>query len=172
MAELDIEIDTDLRERAITAVEEFVRDHGTPVSRSQIAGLMQIAANEPRLLAQFAGNQKERAEKRAAGLREGERKVELEAEVAFWERVKLLSEGKGAKCPWSLLQAREAAVPATLKLEKLPPGAALSREDRAKRDQKKRDLEEWERQWNLGHYAGFFRHFCAHYLYRHPPEKR
>src|SRR4051794_30018040 len=116
MLELDVEIDTDLRDRAVRAVEDFVRDNGTPVSRSQIAGLIQVAANEPDLLGRFAGNQKDRAEKRAADMKEGDRKRALQAEVAFWELVRLLCEGKGAKCSWSLLQAREAAaVPPDLK---------------------------------------------------------
>jgi hypothetical protein len=56
-------------------------------------------------------------------------------------------------------------------VEKLPPGAALSKEDRARREQKEKELKDWQREWDLGHYSGFFRHFCAHYLYRLPPEK-
>jgi hypothetical protein len=171
MPEIDVEIDTDLRERAIKAVEDFVGSNDTPVSHTQIAGLMQVAANEPRLLPRFAGKQKERAERRADDLREGEHKKKLVAEAAFWELVKQLCEGKGAKCLWSLLQAREKAVPESLRLEKLPPGTALSRDERDKRDRKKKELEEWERAWDLGHCTGFFRHFCAHYLYCMSSEK-
>jgi hypothetical protein len=172
MPELDVEIDTDLRERAARAVEEFVGANGIPVSRAQLTGLMQVAANEPGLLSRFAGNQKERAQRRATPMKEGDRKAQLLAEAAFWDLVKLLCEGKGARCPWSLVQAREAALPESRRLEKLPPGTALSAGEREKRDRKKKELEEWERAWDLGHYTGFFRHFCAHYLYRMPPEKR
>jgi hypothetical protein len=169
MPPLDVEIDTVLREKALQAVEAFVCQHGTPVSRTQIAGLMQVASNEPSLLSRFAGSQKNRAEKRAAGP-----KTELTAEIAFWALVQSLGEGKGAKCPWSLLQEREAALQhrPDLHLDKLPPGALLSREDRDRRDQKRRDREAWVRSWDREHYPGFFRHFCAHYVFRMPPEKR
>lgn len=174
MADIDVEIDTVLREKAIHVVDEFVRSHDTPVSRSQIAGLLQVASNEPSLLSRFAGSQKDRAKKRADGLREGDRKEEkMQAEVAYWALVQELSEGKGAKCPWSLLQAREAALQARpdLHLEKLPPGAKLSSEDRKRRDEKQAVLKTWERQWNREHYLGFFRHFCAHYLFLMSAEK-
>ncbi len=173
MLELDIEIDTELREKALEAIDEFVRAHGTPVLRSQIAGLLQVASNEPGLLSRFAGTQKDRADKRAAGLCDGDRKTELTAEIAFWALVRLLSEGKGAKCPWSLLQAREAALRGRpdLHLPALPAGAALSREERDQRDQKRRELEAWARQWDREHYTGFFRHLCAHYLFHMPREK-
>jgi hypothetical protein len=171
MTDRDVEIDTNLRQRAIDAVESFVRDKGTPVTRAQIAGLMQIAVNEPHVLGDFAGKQKERARKRADDLKEGGLKDLLEAQIDFWERVKLLSEGKGAKCPWSLLQAREAAIPEERKLEMLPPGTALSPTQREERERKKRELEAWKHEWDVAHYGGFFRHFCAHYLYRLPPSE-
>lgn len=171
MSELDIAIDTELRERALQAVNDFVRDHGTPVARAQMAGLLQVAANEPDLLDSFAGNQKTRAEKRLAGMNEGPRRTALVAEAAFWDLVRQMSKGKGAKVPWSLLQAREAAVPDERKVEKLPPGTALTKEQREQRLQKEKELKEWLLQWDLDRYAGFFRHFCAHYLYHLSFEK-
>lgn len=171
MLELDIQIDTELRARAVSAAETFIRASGTPVSRAQIAGLVQIAANEPGLLSRFAGSQRDRAEKRAAGMREGDRKAELQNEVAFWELVRMLCEGQGKNCSWSLLQVREAVLDAP-RVEKLAPGTALSKEDRARRDEKKKAAEDWERAWARDHYTGFFRHFCAHYVYRLPTDKR
>ncbi len=172
MRELDIEIDTDLRERAIQAVEDFVHGSGTPVSRSQMSGLLQVASKEPSRLKDFAGKQKERAVARTTGMREGERKAALQNEIDFWVLIKLLCEGKGPKCTWSLEQAQEAALPASLRQEKLPPGTALSKQQRDERERRKGELEAWKREWDREHYTAFFRHFCAHYMYHMPSEER
>jgi hypothetical protein len=168
MPELDVEIDGDLLRRAVESVDGFVNVHRTPVSRSQIAGLLQIACNEPGLLSRYAGNQKERAQKREASVR-NERKADFQDEIEFWKLVQGLCEGKGKGHAWSLLQAREAAEPAGLKLEKLAPGTALTKQDQERRKQTEADRRAWARRWDLDHYAAFFRHFCAHYLYRMPP---
>ncbi len=168
MLDLDIHIDTDLRDRAINAVEETVTAHGTPVSRTQIAGLYQIAGNEPELIAKFAGNQKQRAEKRLNGMKDGDTKTRLENEVEFWKLVTSLSVGVGGNIAWSLAHECEKALPADLKnLVKPHPTDKSGREayNRLTADKSRR-----ERQWNRDHYPGFFRHFCAQYLYRKPPE--
>lgn len=169
MLDLDIRIDTDLRSQAVNAVEEFVQAHGTPVSRSQIAGLMQIAANEPDKISKFAGNQKDRAEKRLKGMKEGDTKTKLENEVEFWKLVTSLSVGVGRNTPWSLAQECEKDMPAELKnLVKPHPTDKSGREayNRLIAEKSRR-----ERQWNRDHYPAFFRHFCAHYCYRMPPER-
>ena len=175
MLNLDVVIDTDLRERAISAVEKYIADYqpyrdprDPVVSRSQVTGLMQIALNEPGKLGQFAGKQKQRAEDRAEGRGEGDQKKKLLDQAAFWELVRTLCEGLGARCLWSLLQAKKAAIPLALILEKLPPGTALSSEDRAKRERKKGELEAWEREWDHDYVPGFFRHFCADYMHKMP----
>jgi len=169
MLEIDIRIDTDLRDRAFHAVDAFVDAHGAPVSRTQIAGLLQIAFNEPDKISQFAGNQKERAEKRLIGMKEGDNKTRLENEVEFWKRVTSLSGAKGGAIPWSLAQECEKEMPAHLKnLVKPHPT------DKSGREAYNRLIAEKERrarQWNRDHYPAFFRHFCAHYCYRMPPER-
>jgi hypothetical protein len=169
MLEIDIRIDTDLRDRAINTVETFVKEHETPVSRTQIAGLLQIAGNEPELIAKFAGNQKERAEKRLKGMKEGDNRTKLEKEVEFWKLVTSLSVGVGGNIPWSLAQECEKALPANLKnLVKPHPTDKSGRETYNRLTVEKRRRE---RQWNRDCYPGFFRHFCAEYLYRMPPER-
>lgn len=169
MLELDIRLDTDLRDRAIVAVEKFVSTHGTPVSRSQIAGLLQIASNEPDLISKYAGNQKERAEKRLIGMKEGVNKTRLENEVDFWKLVVDLCAGKGAQHAWSLVKQCESEIPTELQSKKPHPSAPRDERDSYQRTKSKQDA--WVRQWNRNHYPGFFRHFCAEYLYRITPER-
>jgi hypothetical protein len=168
MLELDIRIDTDLRDRAVKAVEAFVREHETPVSRSQIAGLLQIASNEPNLIAKFADNQRQRAEKRLIGMRDGPNKSRLESEVEFWKLVTSLSVGKGGNIPWSLAKQCESEIPAELQCNKPPPSAPQEERDSYQRTKSKQDA--WVRQWIRDHYPAFFRRFCAEYLCRMPPE--
>lgn len=169
MLELDIRLDTNLRDRAIEAVEKFVATHGTPVSRSQIAGLLQIASNEPDLISRYAGNQKERAEKRLMGMKEGDNKTRLENEVDFWKLVVDLCAGKGAQHAWSLLKQCESEIPTELKCSKPHPSAPSDERDRYQRTKSKQDA--WVRQWKCDHCPGFFRHFCAEYLCRKATER-
>jgi hypothetical protein len=169
MLDLDIRIDTDLRDQAVNAVEGFVNAHGTPVSRTQIAGLLQIAGNEPDKISDFAGKQKERAEKRLDGMKEGDNRTRLENEVEFWKLVTSLSVGKGGNIPWSLAQECEKELPAHLKnLAKPHPTDKSGREvyNRLTAEKGQR-----ARQWNRDHYPAFFRHFCAQYCYCMPPER-
>lgn len=169
MLELDIRIDTTLRDRAIEAVKKFVATHGTPVSRTQIAGLLQIAGNEPGLISRYAGNQKERAENRLEGMKDGDNRTRLENEVDFWKLVVDLCAGKGGQHAWSLAQEYEKQMPDHLKnLVKPHPTDKSGREiyNRVMTERNQR-----EKQWNRDHYPGFFRHFCAEYLYRMPLEQ-
>jgi hypothetical protein len=161
---LEIEADTDLRERAVAAVDSFVEKHGCPVARAQIAGLRQVAANEPGELVDFAENQRRRADARMQ-LARGDRQEHFAAEASFWELVRALCNGTAPKYPWSLTQARDQALPAGLRVEKQPPGARLSKEEHAAIKERKDRRDAWHRRWESGRYAAFFQRFCAHYLY-------
>jgi hypothetical protein len=156
--------DLELRDRAVEALRDFASRHQLPVERTQIAGLRQIAGNEPGLLKDFLDRQRERAQKRFQS--SGERDMRARDEVAFWEMVGHLCTGKPPRCPWSLDQDAEADVPAELRGEKLPAGAKLSPEERTARqkrdDQRRAFLDAWRRRV----YPVFFQHFCAEYLYR------
>lgn len=170
MLDLDIRIDTDLRDRAVNAVEKFVNLHRTPVSRTQIAGLLQIAGNEPNLLAKFAGNQKERAEKRRDSLKDSDPKRQrFGDEIDFWTLIVGLCAGKGTQHEWSLAKQCESEIPAELRCKKPHPSAPREERDSYQRTKSKQDT--WVRQWNRDHYPAFFRHFCAEYLCHMPPEK-
>ena len=162
MAELDIEIETTLREQAIAALEAYFREVGPgPVTRSQIHGLLHIAVNEPGKVADFAGGQKTKAEKRGR-----------EAEGKFWDVVSSVC--KGSKSPlrghhWSLKGLRDASLPTALNE---PAAAGTSREEQEANRRRKRDRVLWDERWQRDHVGPFFRHFAAHYLYRLPPGTR
>jgi len=172
MTETDFEVlaETALRDRAVAAVDEFTRAHGHPASRAQIKGLRLIAANEPGELPKFADKQRTRAEKREAGAR-GERKELLAAEVAFWKLVGDLCIGR-RKEGWSLLLQRDADLPGELHVEKPAPGAKQSKEEQAAHKESKERRAAWEADWDRHACPAFFQVFCAHYLYRMPPERR
>jgi hypothetical protein len=184
MLEVHIAADTELGERAIQAVELYVRQHADssyrtpddwPVHRSQIMGLRQIALNEPLQVSSFAEKQRQKAEARLETMTNEKKRQELESEIAFWELIKNLCEGKPPKVPWSLSQAREQALPAELQEEKQPSGAKLTKEQQEARKQQREERERWLRQWALDHYPAFFQRFCAHYLYtlaRRTPAQR
>lgn len=172
MLEIDVEADTELGQRAIEAVDKYIRDHVSsalrgekdwPISRAQIAGLWQIAMNEPTKVAEFAEHQRAKVQ---AKLQQGDKKPGgsgLEAKIAFWELVRNLCESKPPL--WSLAQAREQALPAELRDDKQPPGTNLTKEQQAQRSEKRERRERWQRQWDLDHYPAFFQRFCIHYLY-------
>ncbi|MBA2224966.1 MAG: hypothetical protein WHU94_15960 [Thermogemmata sp.] len=174
MLEIDIAADTELGQQAKVAVEQYLRQHGEesyrssddwPIARSQISGLRQIAMNEPRQVAAFAEHQRKKAEAKLETTTKEERRSELEAEIAFWDLIKGLCDGKQPRVPWSLTQARDQALPAELQEEKQPPGAKLTKEQQEARKQKREERERWLRQWESEHYPVFFQRFCAHYLY-------
>jgi hypothetical protein len=161
VTDLDVLADTTLRLRALDAAGRFIKEHDHPVSRAQVAGLRQIAANEPHLLPDFANKQKERADKRR-----------LDSESAFWALVVALCNGTRPRFDWSLSQERDGAVPAELRLEQLPPGAKLAAADHAARNAKRARLREWLDRWTAACYPAFFQHFCAEYVSQMPPEDR
>jgi hypothetical protein len=158
----DVLADTVLRERASAAVDGLVQAHGYPVERAQVAGLRQVAANEPRLLKGFADKQKERADKRY----QETRRQDFEHESRFWELVADLCAGSQPRHPWSLAQEAEAALPPELRDVRAPAGGKQSAAEQAalrtRRDERQQRLQAWFA-WA---YPAFFQHFCAHYLYR------
>jgi len=164
MPELDILADTELRDRAVGSVDQFAQERGCPVSRAQVAGLRQIAAQEPGMLPSFANKQKMRSDKRYAD--SGKKNERFVHESRFWELVAQLCNGTQPRQPWSLTQARDAALPAELRQQKQAPGAHLSKEEQAALKQQKDDRDRWLKRWEAEHYPLFFQHFCAHYLYR------
>jgi hypothetical protein len=174
MLEIDIAADTELGQRAIKAVDSYVRDNVSdsfqkaedwPISRAQITGLRQIAVREPTKVGEFAEHQRKKAQAKLENTKQEERRSELKAEIAFWELVRGLCDGKPPKFSWSLTQARDQALPAELHDEKQPPGAQLTKEQQAARKEKRERRERWQRQWERDHYAAFFQRFCIHYLY-------
>ncbi len=159
--QLDQLVDTLLGQKAIGAVEDYVRRcrddvEGWP-KRSQIKGLVQIAANEPNRVAEFAQKQRERAAKRAMN------NQEHNPEVQFWQLIEDICQGKSE---WSFEQLREQQLPVELREEKLPPGPKPLPEPRAAREEKRRRREAWIDQWYRMYYPAFFQRFAHHYLYR------
>ncbi len=174
MLDIDISADTELGQRAIDAVDNYVRDNAAgpfqkaddwPIARTQIAGLRQIAVNEPVKVGEFAEHQRTKAQAKLDTTKNVERQRDLEAIIAFWVLVRGLCEGKPPKFSWSLTQMRDQVLPADLQDDKHPPGAQLTKEQQAARKGKREHRERWERQWGLDHYAAFFQRFCGHYLY-------
>jgi hypothetical protein len=175
MLDLDIAADTELGQRAMEAAERYVKDNVQGplrkeddwlIARAQIRGLRQIAVNEPAKVGEFSEHQRSKVAAKLANTQKDELKRKLEAEIAFWELVRGLCEGRPPnKFPWSLTRLRNQAVPAELQDDKYPPGAQLTKEQQAARKEKKEKREHWEREWEQGHYAAFFQRFCSQYLY-------
>ena len=158
MTNIDVLVDTDLVDRAVAAVDQFVEEHGARVERSQIAGLRQIANLEPEKISSLARHQEARAKKRLNPKRPDSKE---HCEVAFWQLVVSLCSGKR---DWSLeMEVNKLLPPAPPALE---AGAKLTREEQAERKKAKRDLQEQRRQWQSVLYPAFFQHFCIHYSYR------
>jgi hypothetical protein len=55
---------------------------------------------------------------------------------------------------------------------KPPSSEGKTREEQQSNRALRERRKPWEERWRQEHYPAFFRHFCAHYLYRMPPEKR
>jgi hypothetical protein len=167
MLDINIAADTELGQRAIDAAANYVRDHvhGPLIARAQIAGLRQVAANEPAKVGEFTEHQRSKVAEKLAKMPNEDRRRELEAEIAFWELVRGLCEGRSPKFAWSLAQACTQALPADLADEKQQAGAQRTKEQQAAKKDKKERRDRWEQQWKLDHYAAFFQRFCAHFLY-------
>lgn len=149
--------DTEFAEQAALAVDSYVTEHGCPktVTRAQIYGLLHVAKNQPTSVKQFAGHQKQRAEKRND-----------EDQRLFWVCVEQLCDGSPPRTPWSLQQCAERSMPPELHGEDVAPGEKLSLEQRQRRSEVKKARQRWLFAWYNEHYPQFFQRFCAHYLYR------
>src|SRR5262245_31214042 len=134
MPDFNIRADTELGQRALEAVEKYLKEHvhgpfsrekDWPIARAQIAGLRQIASNEPGKIGEFAEHQRSKVADRLENTRGEEQRRQLQAAIAFWELVRGLAEGKAPRFEWSLVQDCTQALPPHLADEKLPPGAQL-----------------------------------------------
>jgi len=167
MALVDQLSDTVYRDKAIEILAEFVAEyaeHGTPVDRSQIHGLRQIAIQQPGVIKKFADHQRERVEKKleTAGPKS---RPKLETQAAFWKLIADLCEPK--KLPWSPAKQAESQMPAELQEQNIPAKAdCKTNDDRSRRKQLKAQQKQWLEQWNTEHVPAFFQRFCTHYLYQ------
>lgn len=165
MSELDVISDTTFAEQAAQAVDALVKDHDScPVRRAQISGLRQIAVNQFGQVKDFAKKQQERAQKRVEN---GGRNPSpsILAEIEFWKTVVRLCDGKPPRCTWSLQMEAEAALPDELRIEPVPKGTQLTKEQQNQRRVTKEENRQWMLDWKERHYPAFFQRFCAHYLY-------
>ena len=165
MAAVDVLADTLFGDQDTVAVDWFVGAHEFPVRNSQIAGLQQVAINEPWRVKEFADTQRKRAEKKFERASPGAQQA-IGDEIAFWNLVSELCEGKARHAPSSLLQRAEAMLPADLRLGDVAPKSQLTMEERAERTALKERRQQWLDAWRKEHYPAFFRRFCAHYRYR------
>ena len=175
MVNLDILADTVFRDEAAKAVDAFVHEHDCPVKRAQIAGLRQIAANEPARLLEFGKHQREKAARRLEATRRDDKRAEFEGQIAFWDLVsRLCGASGGGETSWSLSKLAEEQAPADCRGVHRPPGNAPAEEHRAYREAKAR-ADAWQAQRKAEDYPVFYQRFCAHYLYRlsqyHQPDE-
>jgi hypothetical protein len=164
---LDVLADTEFRDQAVRALDEFIQAHGCPVRRAQIQGLRQIAFNQPREVPDFADHQRKKAERRLEGLNpNSDRAARLTDEIAFWDLIVHLSGSANTPAGrWSLYRLAEDQAPADCRVGKRPHGSASPEEHRAYREARQKS-DTWHKQRVAEDYPAFFQRFCAHYLYR------
>ena len=159
--------DTVYRDKAIEIVDGFVAEHGeygTPVDRSQIHGLRQIAIQQPGVIKSFADHQRGRVEKKLETAGQKSR-PKLETQAAFWKLIADLCEPR--KLPWSPATEAESQIPAELRSENIPAKVkGMTPEDRGRRNRLAKEQREWLERWNTDHVPAFFQRFCTHYLYQ------
>lgn len=175
MVELDVLADTVFRDEAAKAVDAFVSRHVCPVERAQIAGLRQIAANEPGKVLDFAKHQRDKAAKKLEGTKNEQKRARLDGEVAFWDLVSRLCGTSGTgPAHWSLASLAEETASPDCRVGKKPHGSAPAEEHKRYNDARDR-LAKWRKLRQSEDYPVFFARFCAHYLYRmsqQPQEER
>ena len=90
MFDIDIAADTELGQRAIDAVDRYVRENAVgpfreeknwPISRAQIVGLRQIAVNEPGKAGEFAEHQRTKVQAKLDATANEERQRELKSAI-------------------------------------------------------------------------------------------
>jgi hypothetical protein len=164
---VDVLADTEFRDRAINALDEFTHEHGCPVHRTQIQQLRQIAFNQPGEVPGFADHQRKKAEKRRQGSNpNSDKAARLVHEIAFWNLiVHLCGSANTPAGRWSLYRLAEEQSPADCHVGKKPHGSASPEERRAYQEAKQKS-DAWQKQRVAEDYPAFFQRFCAHYLYR------
>jgi hypothetical protein len=174
--DLDITTDEELGRQALDAAETYLREHAAdsykregdwPISRAQLLGLRQIARNEPERIVEFAAKQKEKRQRELERTTREERKQEIQQELEFWKLIQGLCGGQ--KVPWfswSMRQLEEKLIPGELRDEPLAPGTKLTPEQQNERAKRKKQREDWLRQWRQRYYPLFFQRFTIHLLYR------
>ena len=145
--------DTTYREQAAKQLDQLLASHDRfPVETAQIYGLRQIARQQPGKVDEFAKHQHERAQS----------KRRLQAEIDFWTLVSTLC---SETADWSVHEEGKKHLPEELRnIPEAWPG--MTNEDRSRRNQRRRQRQEWLRQWDNAHIPAFFERFCTHALYR------
>ena len=164
MTNLDRLSDTVYREQAIGQLDDLLGACGTfPVRKTQLYGLRQIARQEPGKVGEFAGHQRERAERKLEQVSERGRPA-LQAEIEFWSVVDRLCDSSS---PWSVLTEGLEHAPAELRDENIPArNKGMTPAERTRRNQIKARQREWLARWTEDHVPAFFERFCTHALYR------
>lgn len=155
--------DTTYRDKAIELVNVYVAENTTPVTRSQIHGLRQIAIQQHGAIKSFADHQRERIEKKleTAG---ANARPKLESQAAFWKLVADLCDPN--KLPWSPASEADARMPSHLRESNIPAKTdCKTNDERGQRKKLKAEQKQWLEAWNADHVPAFFQRFCAHYLY-------
>ena len=167
MRSADLLSDTVYREQACRQLDDLLQDRQRfPVEKSQLDGLRQIARQQPGRVKEFAGHQRERAERKLESVsRRSERqRANLQAEIDFWLLVGRLCDSTS---DWSVHRAGLEHAPTELREENIPPKrAGMTPAERTHRNQLKRRRQEWIEQWTSEHIPAFFERFCTHALYR------
>ena len=163
---LDLLSDTVYRDQAVKRLHPLLQDvNKFPVEASQIHGLREIARQQPAKVSEFAGHQKNRAEK-----------LEKQTEVDFWDLVMNLCDSSSSD--WSVLKEGHAHLPEELREANIPARQSdMTQEERTHRNTLKKRQREWLHQWTNAHIPVFFQRFCTQCLYRkaliemHQPSK-
>ena len=135
-----------------------------PVETSQIHGLREIARQQPGRVSEFAGHQKERAERKYEIASE-EKKLELAEEINFWDLVVRLCDGTTSD--WSVFKEGRDHLPEKLREENIPEKrSGMTPEEQTHRNTLKKSQREWLNQWSNEHIPAFFQRFCTQCLYR------
>lgn len=163
MNTIDLLVDSELTELATQEAERFVHKYCRPwigeqavwpISRAQIHGLLQIAKNEPELLAPFAEHQ-------AKKLKDQDDKSRVAQE--FWKLVQKIASPSRKGPDWPLAEIYQKSLPADLCApETGEPSRQESPQEKKSREEKRRV---WEKEWKREVYPAFFQIFCIHYLY-------
>ncbi len=140
MNEFNVAIDTELGEKAIEIINEFLKSESADISRTQISGLLQIARSEPIRVYAFIENK----------IKKLENKGENQTSIAkFWTMLKLICSNNNNPNEWTLFQYYQKTN--TDKQHQAPDQVKL-----------KNNYTEWIKLC----YPLFFQRLCAHYLYK------